>query len=84
MNTPDPCNKCDHCHFDPMYEDDPNYSAYCALKKSMGKFDCKYFKYWENWTKRCPVCYGRGFYTHKNGLLGLNPCHVCGGSGKRK
>jgi hypothetical protein len=44
MNTPSPCNKCDHLYWDPMYEEDPIYEAECKKGLPMGDKNCPGFE----------------------------------------
>jgi len=52
MNTPEPCCYCKYCKFDPLFEDDPNESAYCIKHPELWGKGCKDFKCWQQNEKR--------------------------------
>jgi len=39
MNTPEPCDKCEHLYVNYLFEDDPFYLAECKLGHSLGPCD---------------------------------------------
>lgn len=44
MNTPSPCDKCEHLYYDCMQKDNPSDSAECKLGLSLGNKKCPKFK----------------------------------------
>lgn len=40
MNTPSPCDKCVHCKWDILREEDPLDSAWCEFELLMGVEKC--------------------------------------------
>ena len=53
MNTPEPCDTCEHCKWDWMHEDDPNDSAWCGLgTTNWGNIECPQYKTLKNNNKK--------------------------------
>lgn len=46
MNTPEPCDTCNHLYYNCMTEDDPTDSAECKLNKEMGIDGCPFYQRW--------------------------------------
>lgn len=47
MNTPFPCNQCDHLYWDTMSEDKVDGYIKCKLDCNIGNPNCPRFKHWE-------------------------------------
>jgi len=51
MNTPEPCDTCANCEYDPLDKDKPNASAWCYFKHKMGDEECMDYSYWKKRAK---------------------------------
>ena len=55
MNTPDPCNTCKFCKYDPMFKDDPEAEAWCDLKMNhWGNMNCPMYEHYQKKTEDVP------------------------------
>ena len=44
MNTPEPCDFCEHLYWNALYKDDPTYEAECKKEHTLGNKACPDFK----------------------------------------
>jgi hypothetical protein len=67
MNTPAPCDTCNHCKWNCVTEDDPTESAYCDEGLQMGNDDCPKFSAWSKAKRRLITYAMLGSAFHKGG-----------------
>lgn len=46
MNTPKPCDTCNHCMYSVFGANDPDDTAYCDIHLSMGNKDCPQYEHY--------------------------------------